>query len=142
MSMPPPGSPPAYGPPGTAPMYGAPAKPQTMMPMIGGIMLIVAGILSIANWGYILAFFATDPTVAGFMGMVPGLATLVFVCGAIFIVLSIITLLGGVMAMRRKMWGLALVGSILGLFTIGFFGISSLLSFIALIVLIIARKEF
>ena len=125
------------------PMYGAPpAKPQTMMPMIAGILLIVAGILSIANWGYILAVFATDPTAAGFMALIPGLATLVYVCGGIFIVLSIITLLGGVMALRRRMWGLALVGSILGLFIIGPFGVSSLLSLVALIILAISRKEF
>jgi len=125
------------------PMYGPPpAKPQTMMPMIAGILLIVAGILSIANWGYILAVFATDPTAAGFMALIPGLATLVYVCGGIFIVLSIITLLGGVMALRRRMWGLALVGSILGLFIIGPFGVSSLLSLVGLIILAISRKEF
>ena len=123
-------------------MYAPPAKPQTMMPMIGGILLVVAAILSIANWGYIMAVFATDPNAAGFMALIPGLATLVYICGGIFIVLSIITLLGGVMALRRRMWGLALVGSILGLFIIGPFGVSSLLAFVALIILAISRKEF
>ena len=113
-----------------------------MKPMIGGILLVVAAILSIANWGYILAVFATDPTAAGFMSLIPGLATLVYVCGGIFIVLSIITLLGGIMALRRRMWGLALVGSILGLLIIGPVGVSSLLSFIALIIIAISRNEF
>ena len=113
-----------------------------MMPMIGGILLVVAGIVSIANWGYIMAVFATDPTAAGILAMIPGLATLVYICGGIFIVLSIITLLGGVMALRRKMWALALVGSILGLFTFGFYGISSILSLVGLIILAISRKEF
>ena len=46
------------------------------------------------------------------------------------------------MALRRRMWGLALVGSILGLFTIGYFGLSSLLSLIALIVLVMSKDEF
>jgi cobalamin synthase len=46
------------------------------------------------------------------------------------------------MALRRKMWALALVGSILGLFTFGFYGISSILSLVALIILAISRKEF
>src|SRR5207247_11441543 len=77
MSMPPPATPPGYGPPG-APMYAPPAKPQTMMPMIGGILLVVAAILSIANWGYIMAVVATDPNAAGFMALIPGLATPAF----------------------------------------------------------------
>ena len=68
--------------------------------------------------------------------------TIIVVCGAIFIVLGIIELLGGIMALRRKMWALALVGSILGLFTFGFYGISSILSLVALIILAISRKEF
>ena len=76
------------------------------------------------------------------MAFFPGLATLVYICGGIFIVLSIITLLGGVMALRRRMWGLALVGSILGLFIIGPVFVSSLLSFIGLIILAISRDEF
>ena len=56
---------------------------------------------------------------------------------------GIIEILGGIMALRRKMWGLALVGSILGLFFFGWLGFeASLLSFIALILLVISKKEF
>jgi len=122
-------------------MYGTPAKPHTMMPMIGGIILIVAAVTSIGFWAYV-AFFAAS-MVGGFVP-VGGemLVGIIAVCGGIMIVLGIIGLLGGIMAIRRKMWALALVGSILGLFTIGYLGISSLLSFIALIILVIARKEF
>jgi len=121
------------------PMYGAPpAKPQTMMPMIAGILLILSAIIAIAFWAYV-AFVA-----AAFASFLPmgGLTTIIAICGGIFIILGIIELLGGVMALRRKMWALALVGSILGLFTVGFYGLSSILSLVGLIILAISRKEF
>jgi len=123
------------------PMYGAPpAKPHTMMPMIAGLLLIVSAIIAIAFWAYV-AFVAS-----ALVGILPVggemFQTIIVVCGAIFIVLGIIELLGGIMALRRKMWALALVGSILGLFTFGFYGISSILSLVALIILAISRKEF
>jgi len=46
------------------------------------------------------------------------------------------------MAVQRKSWGLALAGSILGLFTIGFVFEATVMSLIALILLAISRKEF
>jgi hypothetical protein len=121
-------------------MYGPPAKPQTMMPMIGGILLIVAGLIGIAFWAYV-AFLGA--AIGGMLPIGGGLfTTIILVCGAIEIVFGILALLGGLMAIRRKMWALALVGSILGLFTFGFYGLSSILSFVALIILAISRKEF
>src|SRR2546426_11078113 len=135
MSMPPPAAPPAYGPPGAPPMYGPPTKPQTMKPMIAGILLVVAGVMAIIVWALIF----TNPLTFFLAAFLPGL---VVICGAIAFALSILTLLGGVMALRRRMWGLALVGSILGLFIIGPFGVSSLLAFVGLIILAISRKEF
>jgi hypothetical protein len=68
--------------------------------------------------------------------------TIILVCGGIEIVFGIIMILGGIMAIRRKMWALALVGAILGLFTFGFYGLSTILSLVAIIILAIARKEF
>jgi hypothetical protein len=121
-------------------MYGPPAKPQTMMPMIGGILLIVAGLIGIGFWAYV-AFLGA--AIGGMLPIGGGLfTTIILVCGAIEIVFGILALLGGLMAIRRKMWALALVGSILGLFTFGFYGLSSILSFVALIILAISRKEF
>ncbi len=122
------------------PMYGPPAKPQTMMPMIGGILLIVAALIGIAFWAYLMAI---GSALASFMPVGGGLVqTIIVICGGIEIVFGIIMLLGGVMAIRRRMWALALVGSILGLFTFGFYGLSSILSFVALIILAISHKEF
>ncbi len=123
-------------------MYGAPpAKPQTMLPMIAAILMIVAAIDGMSLWATV-AFLGG--AMAGLLGSMGGIfQTLIYICGAIAIIFGIIEILGGIMALRRKMWGLALVGSILGLFFFGWLGFeASLLSFIALILLVISKKEF
>src|SRR2546427_6309093 len=103
--------PPAYGIP--APM---PSREQSMLPMIGGLLLIVGAIISISFWAWLISLGALA------VSMIPGIPAniastvvgIIAVCGAIFIILALITLLGGVMTLQRKMWGLALVGGILG----------------------------
>ena len=79
---------------------------------------------------------------SSFASFIPGFETILLVCGLIGITFSAFALLGGIMAIQRKMWGLALVGSILGLFIIGPVFISSLLSLIALILIAITHREF
>jgi hypothetical protein len=116
-------------------MYPAPPV-KTGMPVAAGALLIVAGILGTIYW--VLVILAIGAAFA----FLPGLGEIILVCGAIGITFSIIALLGGVMAVQRKMWGLALVGSILGLFTIGFVGAASLLSLVAMILLLVCHKEF
>jgi len=120
--------------------YGYPAfqpPPQkTGMPLAAGALLLAAGILGLIDWVYSILFLSS----IGFF--FPGLETILLVCGIIGITFSVLALLGGVMAIQRKMWGLALVGSILGLFILGPYGISSLLSLIALILIAITHREF
>lgn len=65
----------------------------------------------------------------------------IWICGAIGIILSLFALLGGIMSLLRKNWALALVGGILGLFTIGFI-IGSVLSLVALILIAVSKKEY
>ncbi|MEE8564982.1 MAG: hypothetical protein V3S79_01205, partial [Candidatus Thermoplasmatota archaeon] len=50
--------------------------------------------------------------------------------------------LGGIISIKRKMWGFTIVMSIIGLFTIGPFLLSSILSLIALILIALSKKEF
>jgi len=68
-------------------------------------------------------------------GLIEGF--LVF-CGVLIIIFSIFALVGAVHAFRRKSWKLALLGSILGLFTI----LGSLFALIALLVVALSRDEF
>ncbi|KYK29735.1 MAG: hypothetical protein AYK23_04970 [Candidatus Proteinoplasmatales archaeon SG8-5] len=68
--------------------------------------------------------------------------SILMVCGVIFIIFSILALLGGIMAITRKSWGFAVVGAIFGLLTIGPYGLGFVLGLVALILIIISKDEF
>ncbi|PJB22201.1 MAG: hypothetical protein CO114_01350 [Euryarchaeota archaeon CG_4_9_14_3_um_filter_38_12] len=59
----------------------------------------------------------------------------------VIVVLSVFTMLGGVFALKRKHFGTAVIGAIMGIPALGFF-IGALLSIISLILLITSRDEF
>lgn len=113
---------------------------RTALPIAGGVLLLIAGILGIAFWGFVIATIGAATSILPIA--IPGLTELLIICGAIGVIFSLIALLGGVFAIQRKMWGLALAGGILGLFSIGWFFISSILALIGLILVAVARKEF
>ena len=50
--------------------------------------------------------------------------------------------IGGIMGVQRKMWGLALVGGIFALLSMGPVFISSLLGLIGLILVAVSRQDF
>jgi hypothetical protein len=129
------------GAPYPAPMgYAPPPKPKTVIPIIGGIFLVIAGLDGIGAWAFIA--FITASLTSG-IPLLGGLAGIVAVCGAIEIIFGIIALVGGIMAIMRKMWALALIGGILGLFLLGFFFFeASLFALIGLILVAISHKEF
>lgn len=59
-----------------------------------------------------------------------------YVCAALILIFAIITLIGGVYAIKRRHFGIALTGAILGVLTGG------ILALIALFILLIAKEEF
>jgi uncharacterized membrane protein len=67
--------------------------------------------------------------------------SIIWVCISIIAILSVVTLLGGLYALKRSNWPMALIGSVCGIFTIGF-GLGTILAFVALFVLILCRDEF
>jgi hypothetical protein len=128
---------------GTTPIVPStpPETHHSSLPLIGGILLLLAGVMGLIQWALILVGGGTA-TLTGvppeYTEMVRGMIT---VCAAIGLIFSLIAFLGGFMAIKRKMWGLSLVGSILGLFTLGFV-IGSVLALVALILIAISKKEF
>ncbi len=117
-------------------------KNNGSMSTAAGILLIIAGIMALITW--VVAGFLLGTVGLG-LSMVPGAegaATILIVCGVIGVILSILTLLGGISALQKKSWKFALAASIIGLFTIGFYFISSILSLIALILIAISKQEF
>ena len=119
--------------------------------MIAGILLLVAGVLSIFFW---VQFFSLDATTLESLVDVQQLQSIdptltpeklvdfLSTCAIVGCILSIFPMLGGLLALKKKMWGISLACSIIGLFTLGLFFTSSGFSFIALILLIISKQEF
>jgi len=120
-------------------------------PKIAGILLIIAGILALVYWIQFLLLDITilesyididqlqqlDPTIT-----IEQIVEILNTCAVIECVISIFPILGGILAIKKKLWGISLVGSIIGLFTLGIIFTSSILSLISLILLIISKKEF
>ena len=66
---------------------------------------------------------------------------IIAVCGVIILVLSIVTLLGAFYASKRANFGMVIVGTLAGIFTIGF-GIGTVLAFVALFIVLLGSDEF
>ena len=120
-------------------------------PFIAGILMIVAGFLAIINWAQLYAIdietISSILDVSQFEGIDPSITPETIVsfiknCSIIGFIISIFTILGGLISIKRKLWGIALTCSIIGIFSIGIVFTSSLLSFIAMVLLIISRKEY
>jgi len=113
-------------------------------PMIAGILLLIAGLLGIYTW-ISASFFNIDPTIIEQSGVeitIEQIEAILGVCTIIGIILSIFPILGGILSIKRKMWGFCIVMSIIGLFTIGPFLISSIISLIGLILIALSKNEF
>jgi hypothetical protein len=138
--------PPDYGPqppPGMPPPQpmSPPSGSSSPLPIVAGILLIIVALQAYIVGG---ALFVGSEFVSSFSD-VPGADTLsdiLKVCGIIFIILGILVILGAVSAITKKSWGLALVGSIIGIFTIGYYLTGTLLSIVALILLALSKDEF
>jgi hypothetical protein len=106
---------------------------KTWMPMVAGILDIVAGSL-----GAILAIALIF--VGALMRFVPDIPPYLFpiftALSIPFAIVGILAIIGGIYALRRKIWGLALAGSIAAFFP------SWLLGLAAIVLTALSKKEF
>jgi hypothetical protein len=106
---------------------------KTWKPMVAGILDLVAGVLGfIAGLLVItgMAFFAVFSTTGGMSGLQeypPWLPMVVLFLIIPSIILNILAVIGGIYALRRRIWGLALAGSIAAIFSSFFLGIPSII---------------
>jgi len=124
---------------------------KNQYPKIAGILLIIAGILSLIFW---LQFYSIDVSYIEESGILSQsqkldpditaeeLVSVLKTCATIIIIISIFPLLGGILSIKRKLFGIALACSVIGIFSLGILFLSSVFSGIALILLIVSRKEF
>ena len=117
------------------PGYGPQPKPRSAKPVAGGILTLLGGLITVGVFGFSAALITSMLEGYGFGLDIAnlGLGT----CLLIPIIFGILAIVGGIVACMRKLWGLALIGSILGLFGPGF-----IFCLIGLILIAISRKEF
>jgi lysylphosphatidylglycerol synthetase-like protein (DUF2156 family) len=113
---------------------------KTWKPTAAGILTIIAGFLGLL----IAVALAIGLGIAGtLVGMIPGFPgagflALIAVPG---IILSVVAIVGGIYALRRSAWGLALAGAICALvFTLPFLG--WILAILAIIFVSLGKREF
>ena len=92
---------------------------KTWKPTTAGILAIVAGVFQVIL-GTVIA------VIGGIGGAFFGMGWMSAI-GAPLIVLGIVAIVGGIYAVRRKIWGLAIAGSICALIGPWMFGIPSII---------------
>lgn len=123
----------------------ASADARTSRSVIGGILVMISGLIGIIEGVWIAS--ATEEFADYFREMMgdvfPGIEGVFLVCGGIFMVIGLVALIGGFFAFRKRHWGIAIVGGIFSLFTLGIvFFEGSILGLIGLILIAISKREF
>jgi hypothetical protein len=124
---------------GAPPYPAGPVVEKTWKPLVGGILIIlgalagvIAGIWLAAIGGALDAMMPIE-----FPGVTDALTDIITICGVIWLIFGIIGLLGGIFAIKRTHYGLAILGGIFALLA-GFF----ILGLIGLILVAISKNEF
>jgi hypothetical protein len=111
---------------------------------IGGILSIISGAIGVIGAFFLLLFTTifgfvfTDP----YFGVTDGTEVLSFLAtfygglGVILLIFSIVAIIGGVYAIKKRLWGMALAGAICGLLTFWPTGIA------AIILISLGKNEF
>ncbi len=111
------------------------SRRRSGLPVAGGILSILAGILGIAQG---LMLLATE-SMALDLGL-SGTEILCF-CGALSLIFGLAGFAGGVFAVQRKSYSLALGGAILGMLAFGFvFGF--IIGLVGVILIVVSKEEF
>ncbi len=116
---------------------------KTWKPTVAGILAIVAGAGGVIVWTLIILgvfIFLIASSTSGGMNLPILHSKLIPVWVALlaipFMALSILAIVGGVFALHRRIWGLALAGSIGALFC------STVLGVVAIIFTVLSKDEF
>ena len=124
---------------------------KSSKPMIAGILLIIAGIITLVS---LIPYMTIDIQTIESSGILEQLQGIdpditaeqvkdyLTMCGTIGIILSIFPILGGVLSIKRKIWGVALIGAVIGLFGFLILIIPGILALAGLILIAMSRQEF
>ena len=112
---------------------------KTWMPVTGGILSLICGAVNIIGGIVLVIMGAVSGVVTRYApDLPPAILMVIFILIGLFIlIIGIIALVGGIYALRRKVWGMALAGSIASFFSsFWWMGIA------AIVFISLSRKEF
>jgi hypothetical protein len=111
---------------------------------IGGILSIISGAIGVLG-AIVLLFFTTlfgaiftDPYfgISDGTEVLPLIAAVYGAIGVVLLIFSVVAIIGGVYALKKRLWGMALAGAICGLLSFWPTGIA------AIILISIGKNEF
>jgi len=102
------------------------------MPLTAGILDLVAGVPALI----IGILVAAGLGAIGWLSGIAGVGVIMAAIGVPLIIFAIIAIVGGVFALRKRIWGLALAGSIFALFCAWILGIP------AIVFTVMGKKHF
>jgi hypothetical protein len=105
---------------------------KTWKPTTAGILSIIAGVFGLLG---AIVIGVVGGTLAG-LEEIPGISTIFAAIAIPLIIIAIIAIVGGIYALKRRIWGLALAGTICSLLCIWILGIP------AIIFVILGKNEF
>ena len=109
-------------------MPPVPQKKDSALPVAGGVLIVIASL------GYFLVGGFMAASGAAFFGLTLGGSGAVVGCGILILLLGVIALLGGMFAIQKKHWGIAIIGGVLV--------IPMILGLIGLILVAVSRDSF
>jgi Double zinc ribbon len=113
---------------------------KTWKTRTAGILAIVAGAVGLAQW---VTIAAVEIPYWGWLPMGGGLGGIVATAVvAVEIAIGIVAIVGGVFALKRKRWRLALAGSICAIFSFFLFFLNVPLGIAATVLVVLGKGEF
>ena len=126
----------AAGPP---PYPMGPVVEHTAKPVIGGILILIGALVGIIYGIWLVAVGGTFEAMmpVAVPGVTDVMAGIIMICGVLLLIFGLIGLLGGIFAIKRTHFGLAILGGIFSLL-VGFI----IFGLIGLILVAISKDEF
>jgi len=106
------------------------------MPLTAGILDLVAGVPALLIGILVAAGLGALGRLIGRLSGVAGVGVIMGAIGVALIIFALIAIVGGVFALRKRTWGLALAGSIFALFCAWILGIP------AIVFTVMGKKHF
>jgi len=119
--------------------------PQSKKPLIAGLLMIGAAVLAVVMGIQYLVTDASD--IEGLLPALPegvtmeDIVDMLRACGVVVMIFAAIAMLGSVMALTRRRFGLAVAGSVFAILGYGYL-VGTVLGVVALILLLISKDEF